>query len=56
MLVKEGDQINKGQVVLVLEAMKMETEVQSLESGIVTTIHVSEGAEVAVDEIMISLS
>ena len=55
-LVKEGDQINKGQVVLVLEAMKMETEVQSLESGIVTTIHVSEGAEVAVDEIMISLS
>ena len=55
-LVKEGDQINKGQVVLVLEAMKMETEVQSLESGIVTTIHVSEGDEVAVDEIMISLS
>ena len=55
-LVKEGDQVNAGQVVLVLEAMKMETEIQSSESGIVTTIHVSEGDEVAVDEIMISLS
>ncbi len=55
-LVKEGDQVNSGQVVLILEAMKMETEVQSLDSGIVKTIHVSEGDEVAVDQIMISLS
>jgi pyruvate carboxylase subunit B len=44
--VKEGDQVNAGDAILVLEAMKMENEIHAPRSGIVKTIHVSEGSEV----------
>ena len=54
-LVKPGDEINEGQVVIILEAMKMETEVQSSKTGSVTDILVSEGDEVIVDQPIISL-
>jgi biotin carboxyl carrier protein len=44
--VKEGDQVNAGDVILVLEAMKMENEIHAPRTGIVKKIHVSEGSEV----------
>ena len=44
--VKEGDQVNAGDAILVLEAMKMENEIHAPRTGIVKKIHVSEGAEV----------
>ena len=37
-LVKEGDDITEGQGLVVIEAMKMENEIQSPKSGIVKTI------------------
>ncbi|MCF1693730.1 biotin/lipoyl-containing protein [Corynebacterium argentoratense] len=42
-LVAEGDAIEAGQVLLVLEAMKMETEITAPKAGTVGAIHVSEG-------------
>lgn len=41
--VKVGDQVQKGQTLLILEAMKMENEVKSNVDGIVKEIFVSEG-------------
>ena len=41
--VKVGDTVKEGQVVAVLEAMKMENEIQSEYSGTVTSINVSQG-------------
>ncbi len=39
----EGDQVKKGDVLLILEAMKMENEVSAIEDGKVLSINVSEG-------------
>src|SRR5690554_102130 len=41
--VKEGDTVAEGEVLLSLEAMKMETEIRSAKGGTVQRIHVSEG-------------
>ncbi|PKM12774.1 MAG: oxaloacetate decarboxylase subunit alpha [Gammaproteobacteria bacterium HGW-Gammaproteobacteria-3] len=48
-IVKEGD------VVVIMEAMKMETEVRAKVSGTVCGINVKEGAAVAVGDVLISL-
>jgi biotin carboxyl carrier protein len=41
-----GDNISKGETVMILEAMKMENEIKSNIDGIITEIHVSEGKPV----------
>jgi len=41
--VKEGDTVEKGQTVVVVSAMKMESEYKSASDGIVKTIHIKEG-------------
>jgi biotin carboxyl carrier protein len=41
-----GDTIEEGQAVLVVEAMKMQNEVQTTHSGTVTAIHFESGARV----------
>ena len=41
--VAEGDEVTAGQVLLILEAMKMETEITSPKAGKVTKIHVEKG-------------
>ncbi|NOZ13791.1 MAG: biotin/lipoyl-binding protein [Acidobacteria bacterium] len=45
-LVKEGTEVKKGAGVVVLEAMKMENELEAPLSGTVEKIHVSEGQSV----------
>ncbi|MBQ0150687.1 MAG: biotin/lipoyl-binding protein [Bacteroidales bacterium] len=44
--VSAGQTVKAGQKVAVLEAMKMENEIQALEDGTVTAIHVSKGDSV----------
>ena len=44
--VKEGDTVAAGQKVAVLEAMKIENEIQAEKAGVVTKIHVSKGDSV----------
>ncbi|MEC8451870.1 MAG: sodium-extruding oxaloacetate decarboxylase subunit alpha, partial [Pseudomonadota bacterium] len=42
-LVRNGDSVSEGDVVMILEAMKMETEIRSAYTGTVTDITVGEG-------------
>lgn len=51
-----GQQINQGDVIMVLEAMKMETEVRASDAGTVTAILVKEGDAVQVGEPLLSLN
>ena len=44
--VKEGDTVAAGQKVAVLEAMKMENEIQADRAGVVTKINVNKGDSV----------
>jgi oxaloacetate decarboxylase alpha subunit len=53
--VSVGSVIAKGDVVLTMEAMKMETEVRSKFSGTVSTINTKEGAAVVVGAVLITL-
>ncbi len=55
-LVAVGDTVQEGQPVLVVEAMKMETEVAAPRGGAVTAVHVQEGDAVAVGEPLISIA
>ena len=45
--VKKGDQVELGQVVCILEAMKMENEITALKAGTVREVYVSEGSSVS---------
>ena len=47
-LVKIGDTVNVGQTVLILEAMKMENNINAIKSGKVTAIKVNKGDSVLV--------
>ena len=53
--VTPGASIMKGDVVLIMEAMKMETEVRSKISGTVSQVNIKEGDAVAVGEALITL-
>jgi len=54
-LVKEGDQVKLGDTILVLEAMKMESEITSTAHGVVKKIKVTEGQSVQEDEVLIEV-
>ncbi len=51
--VKTGDSVNMGDVLLVLESMKMETEVVSPVAGTVKEVRISEGSAVNLGEVMV---
>lgn len=53
--VKPGDAIQKGQTLVVLEAMKMENEIPSRFEGIVDEVFVQKGASVGQDEPLVSI-
>ncbi|MBE6275832.1 MAG: biotin/lipoyl-binding protein [Bacteroides sp.] len=44
--VKEGDEVKKGQTIIILEAMKMENSINADRDGKVTSIKVSKGESV----------
>jgi biotin carboxyl carrier protein len=54
--VKPGDAVKKGDVLAVLEAMKMENDICSPADGTVATVAVSQGASVATDEVLVTLN
>src|SRR5437870_5873396 len=55
-LVSEGQEIKKDQSFIELETQKAVGSIPSPESGIVRRIHVKEGMEVAVGQLLISIS
>jgi oxaloacetate decarboxylase alpha subunit len=54
--VVEGQAVNEGDVVIILEAMKMETEVRASCAGTIGSIHVREGDSVQVGDTLVTLA
>ncbi|MDX1733534.1 MAG: biotin/lipoyl-containing protein, partial [Halioglobus sp.] len=54
--VSEGERVEAGDLVLILEAMKMETEVRATTGGVVTSVNVKVGDSVAVGEALITVA
>jgi pyruvate carboxylase subunit B len=54
--VKEGDKVNFDQPLLILEAMKMETQVVAPKAGIIQSIKVSAGDQVKADQVLLTIS
>ncbi len=54
--VKEGDQVSAGQVVLKLEAMKMENDISTPVDGTVKEVHVAAGAEVSDGQLLVTVA
>lgn len=50
-----GSTVKAGDVVVIMEAMKMETEVRSKTSGTVSVVHIKEGSSVTVGDALITL-
>ncbi|WP_340677287.1 sodium-extruding oxaloacetate decarboxylase subunit alpha [Paraglaciecola sp.] len=56
LLVSAGEQVENGQVVLVMEAMKMETEIRATVSGIVNKVMVKEGDSVQTGQSLLTFN
>lgn len=53
---KPGEQVKEGQVLLILEAMKMETEIKASRDGLVEAVSVNEGDAVQVGDSLLALA
>ena len=54
--VAEGDQVSPGQGLLIVEAMKMESELHAETAGRVRRVHVAAGEAVTKDQILVELA
>lgn len=54
--VKTGDSVKKGDVLMILEAMKMENEIQAPQDGVVASIEVAAGDSVESGKLLASLN
>ncbi len=53
---KQGQPVSEGDVVLILEAMKMETEIRASKSGTIQQININEGDSVEVGETLLTIA
>jgi len=53
MLCKEGDKVEKGDYLLITEAMKMETTIQAPFKGVIKRIHVKDGTAISVNDLLV---
>lgn len=54
--VKAGDTVKKGQVLCILEAMKMENEIMSGADGTIASVNVSQGDSVSTGQVLFALA
>ncbi|MEZ7984599.1 MAG: biotin/lipoyl-binding protein, partial [Pseudomonadales bacterium] len=54
--VAAGERIQQGDVIIILEAMKMETEVRAAHSGVVVSVSAKEGSYVSVGDTLITVA
>ncbi|MEA4845793.1 MAG: biotin/lipoyl-containing protein [Clostridiaceae bacterium] len=54
--VKAGDTVKKGQVLCILEAMKMENEIMAGADGTITSVAVSQGDSVNTGQVLFALA
>jgi biotin carboxyl carrier protein len=54
-LVREGSEIQRGEAVLILEAMKMQNEIHSPVEGIITSVNVKPNFNVMKDDVMVEI-
>lgn len=52
--VKKGEAVKKGDIIIVLEAMKMENEIFAVADGVVKTVEVTEGATVNTGDVLVT--
>jgi biotin carboxyl carrier protein len=52
-LVEEGDRVEEGQAVCILEAMKMENHIQSARAGVVARVLVKSGEVVDTNQTLV---
>ena len=55
-MVSPGQQVAEGDTLLVLEAMKMETQVSAPSAGTVSSVNIKEGDVVAVGDVLLSIA
>ena len=55
-LVSNGQAVTSGEVIIILEAMKMETEIRAQQDGVVTQLVVKQGDSVTVGSALLSLA
>jgi len=53
--VKPGQSVKKGEILLILEAMKMENEIVAPMNGVIEQIYVAKGASVATNDMLIAI-
>lgn len=54
--VSEGNSVNAGDILMIMEAMKMENQIKSTAAGTVTKIHVKQGDNVAERALLVTIS
>lgn len=54
-LAQPGQQVEKGETVIILEAMKMENEIIAPDNGTISAVHVKEGQSVESNDVLFEL-
>lgn len=55
LLIADGETVEEGQPVLILEAMKMENELKSPSNGVVSKLHIQQGDNVEKNQLLIDI-